>query len=171
MYEDILAGGEEAQKVLDSLVNQGADEEDERVHYLLKLLDQPEPIIEEGDAIPSNQDQEVDIVAETVEEEKSIPESEIIQPTSIDTSRAPSALGAANILPNGHEGMNFTSNSVDGDDDIASSTVVEAPQGQGAALNFLQDDELDKAQNIEDGYEVLDLPPAHEVSTLSLFHK
>jgi len=55
MYEDLTTGGESAQTVLSNLVAgpNGQDEEGDRVHHLLHLLDQPEPSVESGTETPA----------------------------------------------------------------------------------------------------------------------
>ena len=55
MMEDLVQGGDQAVIVLDSLAAgpKGEDEENDRVHHLIALLQQPEPVVESASYTPA----------------------------------------------------------------------------------------------------------------------
>lgn len=80
MYEDLTSGGEVGRAVLDGLAKgkNGEDEEDDHIHHLLELLDQPEPIVESGVATPAEPHADFTgaALAESAEEAvKAVPEA------------------------------------------------------------------------------------------------
>lgn len=152
MFEDLTAGREGAQAVLDSLVggSTGQDEENDRVHHLLQLLARPEPTVESASGTPAEgatEDFTATALAESVE---------------AVTAAAPDAVVPAE------------------EQEVLTKAHASAHQPSSGLINFLQEDELVQAEQVdvadgidataEEDFEIVPSMEAHQVSCMQTIH-
>ncbi|KIR27050.1 hypothetical protein I307_04879 [Cryptococcus deuterogattii 99/473] len=120
-YEDLLAGGERGKAIVKCLATgpSGADEEDDRVHHLLKLL-------VESDSLPA--------------EEEAPASEEPEQPVE----EAPAADEVVEELP--QEAAPEETTAVEAEPELQSQSQVKQQKPKDMVFNFLQEDELAASQ-------------------------
>ncbi|KAK4689207.1 hypothetical protein P7C73_g901, partial [Tremellales sp. Uapishka_1] len=139
-YAALVNGTEESARIIGLLVAgpTGLDDEDDHVHHLLKLIDQPH----------SDPEPEVSLPATAEPYERGLPDAEV-----------------GTEVANGHsEEDKITFAPFDQDDE----PKVEVEEGEtqpqrGVSLNFLQEDELASEEKEGEEFEVIAMPEAHEV--------
>ena len=157
MYEDLTTGGERAQTVLSDLVAgpNGQDEEGDRVHHLLQLLDQPEASVESATETP----------AEAATEDFTA--AALVESVEAATEAAPDAVvpeAEREALSDGHAAAHKPSTGMINflQEDELAANAGESAAGQAEASTS------DAAVTADEDFEIVPQMEAHEVGQAPL---